>query len=38
MLIDVEPNVNVSGGAIGGSDPSAIEMTNELMDRVVDFV
>ena len=38
MLSDVQPNPEVTGGAISGNDPSAILMVNQMMDRVFDMV
>ena len=38
MLIELSPNTLVSGGAIGTMEQEGIEMINELMQRVFDFV
>ena len=38
MLSDIEPSTTVTGGAMSGSDPQALEMITDIMNKVFDYV
>ena len=37
MISEIEPNTLVTGGPISGTDPSALEMVNDMMENVYQF-
>ena len=37
MISEIYPNTLVTGGPISGTDPSALEMVNDMMESVYHF-
>ena len=38
MLLDFEPNTQITGGPISGTDAKDLEFISDLMNRVFDYV
>ena len=38
MLSDIDPNTELTGGAMGCSDPQQFEVINMIMDRTFDYI
>jgi len=38
MLSDIDPNTELTGGAMGCSDPYQFELINSIMERTFDYI
>ena len=38
MLSDIEPNSELTGGAMGCTDPYQFELINSIMERTLDYI